>query len=305
MSQVEHLKTLLVNLTRRLQILEERKALFGLESPPAILLEIEDVKSQIAEKQAELVQLQDKEKQTLAAYLKADTLPVSPGVTQVGLNSSVLPESSAETAIEDMIQLLETERQRLATLLQSNVMSTLKLLLAQANTYEQSLRSNPAAQTAVVMLITLARQLYQQIEDLAKNLHPTMLENLGLAPALESLASQEMRMHGLQITLAFEPLSERLPLPIELALFRAVQEALELAIQHTQGSYITIRLKYQDEYLILSLSLNNPARPVELGLPATRRYLEQLGGIIKTGLNQSGEFEATIIFALNPYQRIG
>lgn len=305
MSHKEHLKTLVLNLTRRLQILEERKALYGLEAPPTILLEIEDVKSQIAEKQAELVQLQDDEKQTLAAYFKAETLPVSPGVIQTGLTSYSPGELPAETTIEDMIQLVEMERQRLAALLQSNVISTLKLLLAQANTYEQSLRSNPAAQTAVVMLITLARQLYQQIEDLTKNLHPTMLEKLGLAPALESLASQEMRVHGLQITLAFEPLPERLPSPIELALFRVVQEALEQAIQQAQASYVTIQLKHQDEYLILSLSVNGPVPPVEPGLPATRRYLEQLGGIIKTGLNQSGEFETVIIFALSPYLKIG
>ena len=128
-----------------------------------------------------------------------------------------------------------------------------------------------------------------------------MLEQLGLAPALESLASQAMRAHGLQVTLALEPLTERLPPPIELALFRAVQETLELAIQSAQTFYITIQLKQQDEPLILSLSVNGPARPVKPGLPATRRYLEKLGGIIKTGLNQSGELETVIIFARNPY----
>ncbi|GIK43816.1 MAG: hypothetical protein BroJett011_76490 [Chloroflexota bacterium] len=305
MSHKEHLKTLVLNLTRRLQILEERKALYGLEASPTILLEIEDVKSQIAEKQAELAQLQDEEKQTLAAYLKTETLLVSPDVIQTGLTSHPPSELPAETTIEDMIQLLEAERQRLATLLESNVISTLKLLLAQANIYEQSLRSNPAAQTALVMLITLARQLYQQIEDLTKNLHPTMLEKLGLAPALESLTSQEMRVHGLQITLAFEALPERLPPPIELALFRAAQEALEQAIQQAQTSYITIQLKYQDEHLIFRLGVSGPTHPIEPGLPATRRYLEQLGGIVKTGLNPSGEFETVIIIALSPNPKIG
>ena len=301
MSHKEHLKTLILNLTRRLHILEERKALQGLEASPTILLEIEDVESQIAERQAELARLQDEERQTLAAYLKAETLSISPDVIQTDSISHSPGQLPTETTIEDTIQLLEAERQRLATLLQSNVISTLKLLLAQANTYEQSLRSNPAAQTAVVMLITLARQLYQQIEDLAKNLHPTMLEKLGLTPALESLASQAMRAHGLQITLALEPLPERLPPPIELALFRAVQETLELAIQQAQASYITIQLKQQDEHLILGLSVNSPVHSVEPGLPTTRSYLEQLGGIIKTELNQSGEFETVIIFALNPY----
>lgn len=305
MSHKEHLKTLILSLTRRLYILEERKAFSGLETSPTILMEIEDVKSQIAEKQAELAQLQDEEKQTLAAYLKTETRPLSSDETQTGLTSHSSSELPPATTIEEMIQLLEVERHRLATLLQSNVIGTLKLLLAQANTYEQSLRSNPAAQTALVMLITLARQLYQQIEDLTKNLHPTMLEKLGLAPALESLASQEMRVHGLQITVAFEALPERLPPPIELALFRAAQEGLELAIQQAQASYITIQLKHQDEHLIFRLGVSGPTHPIEPGLPATRRYLEQLGGIIKTGLNPSGEFETVIIIGLSPYSKIG
>lgn len=297
MSQKKHLKTLLLNLTRRLQILEERQALHGLEASPTILLEIEDIRSQVAEKQAELARLQAEEEQTLAAYLQAEAQPVSPGEIAPPV-SGVVP---AESTIEETIQLLEAERQRLATLLQDNVISTLRLLLNQANTYEHSLRSNPAAQTAVVMLTTLARQLYQQIEDLAKNLHPAMLEKVGLGPALESLAGQAMRQHGLQISLDIEPLPDRLPPQIELALFRAAQETLELAVRQAQASHLTIQLKKQHEHLIFSLSANGSAHPFEPGLPATRRYLEQWGGIIKTDLTQSGEFETVIILALSPY----
>ncbi len=50
----DHLKRLILNLNRRLQILTERQALHGLETSPAILMEIEDIKAEIAERQAEL-----------------------------------------------------------------------------------------------------------------------------------------------------------------------------------------------------------------------------------------------------------
>jgi signal transduction histidine kinase len=69
------------------------------------------------------------------------------------------------------------------------------------------------------------------VRDLENNLHPAILERLGLEPALETLASQIRRPHGLQITLTGMRLPERLPPQIELVLFRATQAALEQAIQ--------------------------------------------------------------------------
>lgn len=57
MSRQDNIKKLLVNYNRRLQALQERQALYGLDTPIAILTEIEDIESQIEELQTELAGL--------------------------------------------------------------------------------------------------------------------------------------------------------------------------------------------------------------------------------------------------------
>jgi serine/threonine protein kinase/DNA-binding CsgD family transcriptional regulator len=204
-------------------------------------------------------------------------------------------------ALEDTVAAVETERRRLAGLLQSSVVEPLNLLLSQANAYEQTLGANPTARMAVSVLTSLARQVLQQVRDLEANLHPTILETLGLEPALEGLVSQTMRAHGLQITLALERMRERLPPQIELALFRAAQSALERAVRHAHASQVTIRLERGEERLVFSLS-DNGVMMVSGGVPGAdplrpaRQRIEQLGGTVEMGSGSYGGFELTISF---------
>lgn len=65
-------------------------------------------------------------------------------------------------ALEDTVEAVEAERRRLAQLLQSNVVESLNLLLAQVNAYEPTLGANPAARMALSVLASLARQLIQE-----------------------------------------------------------------------------------------------------------------------------------------------
>jgi len=90
-------------------------------------------------------------------------------------------------AAEDATFALESERRHLATMLDSNVIEPLILLLSQATIYERTIA--PQARTALSVLTSLARQTLQQARDLEATLHPTILETLGLEPALETLVS--------------------------------------------------------------------------------------------------------------------
>lgn len=185
-------------------------------------------------------------------------------------------------AVEDTVSAIEVERRRLARLLQSNLSEPLNLLLAQAGVYEQTLGANPAARMAVSVLSSLARQLQQQLRDLETDLHPTLLETLGLEPALEALAAQVTRAHGLQVVLSIERLRERLPAPIELALFRATQSALDRAIQHGHASRATIHLELREEQFLFSLFDNSTVQSGADVLRDARRRIEQLGGSFET-----------------------
>ena len=58
MSRQDNIEKILINYNRRLQILQEKNALHGLDTPPHILMEIEDIKDMIEQLQVELKQLE-------------------------------------------------------------------------------------------------------------------------------------------------------------------------------------------------------------------------------------------------------
>jgi DNA-binding NarL/FixJ family response regulator len=201
-------------------------------------------------------------------------------------------------AFEDSTTAVEAERRRLAGLLQRDVVEPLNLLLAQAKAYEGGLGANPQASMALSVLASLARQALQQVRDLESGLHPTTLEALGLEPALESLAGQFMRVHGLQVILAVERMEQRLPPPIELALFRTAQDALDRSARHAHASQVHIRLERQEEQLTFYLSDNGTTAVGTDMLRAARQRIERMGGAAKMGVSPQGGLELTIHFVL-------
>jgi signal transduction histidine kinase len=223
-------------------------------------------------------------------------LALPPGAGAAPLQQELL----LYAALEDTTAAVEAERKRLAGLLQVRVIESLNLLLSQANVYEQTLGANPNARMAVSVLSSLARQVLQQIRDLEATLHPTLLETLGLEPALEALASQMMRAHRVQIALTMESprVRERLPAPMELALFRTAQDALERAIEHGHASQATLHLDRREDRLTLSLTDNGLAGLGGDALRDTRQRVEQLGGTLEARANPSGGFELVVHFPI-------
>jgi DNA-binding CsgD family transcriptional regulator/signal transduction histidine kinase len=199
-------------------------------------------------------------------------------------------------ARENTAAAVEAERRRLAGLLQSNIVEPLNLLLSQANAYEQTIGANPTARMAVSVLASLARQVLQHARDLEANLHPTILEALGLEPALEALVAQAMRAHGLQITFAAARLNQRLPSPLETALFRATQDALDRAVRHARASQVAIRLSRRDDGLTFTIG-DNGFPGGEESLRAACRRLEELGCAIRLAADP---FELWVRVPLSP-----
>jgi len=198
------------------------------------------------------------------------------------------------------IDQIEAERRQMARLLQSGVIEPLNLLLAQTNAYEQTLSMHQPTRLALAVLGSLARQVLQQARDLEQSLRPIVLDELGLEPALDMLANQARRAHGLQVGLVVERLRDRPPRLVELALFRLAQDAIERAIVHAHATQISIRLDRQEERLVLTLADDgDPGLGLDTLLGARRR-IEQLGGSIATSIGPHGGLQLVAGIAVAP-----
>jgi signal transduction histidine kinase/DNA-binding CsgD family transcriptional regulator len=150
----------------------------------------------------------------------------------------------------------EEERRRLAQMLRGRLGQSLNLLLAQANAYQVALSpsAGPGYGAARTLAEMTARAL-ADLHDLAADLDPGDLDDLGLLVALETLARRIERGYGLTITLDL-PAGDVTPLLTHLALvvYRIVQEALHNAGQHAGAGRVGLSLRLGQDSLQLTVA---------------------------------------------------
>ena len=237
---------------------------------------------------------------TLSNQISGDEAPLLSLASNAEATPRLTESLLVYAALEDTVSAVEAERKRLSELLQDNIVETLNLLLAQASTYEQTLATSPYARMAISVISSLVRQVIQDVRDLGNNLHPATLEALGLEPALEGLATQVRRSHGLTIYLNAQRMSERLSAQLELALFRAAQDAVDRVVRQAQASEVTIDLQRDDTTLQFSINDNGLNPGATDLLQTARQRLEQLGGQTEVVHQPTTGLSFKIQFTLDP-----
>jgi len=124
-----------------------------------------------------------------------------------------------------------------------------------------------------------------QLRQLAYELRPRILDDLGLIPALRFLAEAADRRHGTKVTLT-PTLRHRLPATIETTVYRLIQEAMTNVNRHSGATRVDIELVEQHGVLRCSVADNGmglrstASSCVGLGLVGIRERLEALKGTL-------------------------
>ena len=118
-----------------------------------------------------------------------------------------------------------------------------------------------------------------------ENLRPTLLDNLGLFPALRWQVADSCDRAGLRFVEHFPPVEPRLTPDAAIALFRIVQEALTNIVKHAQARTVEIAIEMQPEWLVLRIRDDGIGLPPDRlralgshGLAAMRHRATALGG---------------------------
>jgi signal transduction histidine kinase len=182
----------------------------------------------------------------------------------------------------------EEERQRIARELHDGVGPALASMSHRLRAVRELLDDQqplPAAAAAEIEeLAGLAADYVRDIRRLIYDLRPAALDELGLVPALRDYLLRRQREQALDIGLRAAE-GERLPAPVEIALFRIVQEAVNNAVKHAQAGTVQVslaretagvRLRIADDGLGFDPQAPRPSKHV--GLWSMRERVEQLGG---------------------------
>jgi two-component system sensor histidine kinase UhpB len=95
--------------------------------------------------------------------------------------------------------------------------------------------------------------LAENLRLMSHQLHPTVLQQVGLVAALESHRLEMSRVHGVSMELEIAGEVEPLDQPARLAVFRIAQEAVRNAVVHGRASRVAMSLDRTDGQLALSI----------------------------------------------------
>jgi signal transduction histidine kinase len=148
-------------------------------------------------------------------------------------------EEEARGLARRLLTAQEDEKRRLARELHDDLSQRLARLSIDAARVERSLSDSPAKESARGMRADLAR-LGDDVHALAYQLHPSVLDDLGLNEALKVECEQFSRRESIHARLTtFEGPSELSP-EVSVCLFRIAQEALRNAARHSRASRVSL-----------------------------------------------------------------
>jgi two-component system sensor histidine kinase UhpB len=114
-----------------------------------------------------------------------------------------------------------------------------------------ALRLNLARQSHDAESIALVDGAIARMRELATDLRPPLLDELGLEASLRWYVEREVKRAGLVGRLSLEPLRARPPAAVETTAFRVAQEALTNVIRHAQANLVEVKLRQDDGRLEL------------------------------------------------------
>jgi len=188
-----------------------------------------------------------------------------------------------------LISAQEEELRRLSRELHDDLTQRLAVLAIEAGKLELDLNKMPEKNLETVHTVAQIKdQLIKVSEDvhtISRQLHPTILDDLGLVRAIESERSAVMRRYPLGITIRKENVPDAISDDIALCLYRVVQEGLRNITAHSGAKNCEIFLKGDDHALCLIVSDDGRGfDPLEvrsmpgLGLSSMRERVQLIQG---------------------------
>ena len=151
----------------------------------------------------------------------------------------------------------EDERKRLARELHDETSQTLSGLTLQLQALaEMAEKSGGDAEVVnrLKKVQSLAVQVHTEVRRLMADLRPSLLDTLGLVPAIRQLADTRLRPLNINVSVETKGKERRLDSEVETGFFRVAQGSIGNIIEHSKAKNVTITVKYGDNELVLRIT---------------------------------------------------
>jgi two-component system, NarL family, sensor kinase len=201
-----------------------------------------------------------------------------------------------------LLQLQDEERRRMARELHDAVGQNLTALSTNLGVVSNSaeLLVGEKAKTALQYALQLAEQTSREVRTISYLLHPPMLDEEGLAFALDLYLDGFAQRSGIRVDLSIAPEIGRLSRELETTLFRIIQESLTNIHRHSGSETAAVQMYRYPGELVLEirdtgrgmapeiLERTQRGASIGVGIAGMRERLRQLGGELQIESSAQG-----------------
>lgn len=188
-------------------------------------------------------------------------------------------EEELEDLSRKLLSATEKERRRISRKLHDEVGQNLTAVKLNLNLLGKSMDKEKLGETKI-----LVNEILKKIRDLSHRLRPSVLDNLGLAQALNWLVSRFEETTGIKVKLNNQ-LEGEIESQKEILLYRIVQEALNNVRKHAQASSVNIKSYVTNQSIKLTIiddgkgfDSQKALKNAGLGLASIKEQVKACGG---------------------------
>jgi PAS domain S-box-containing protein len=142
-----------------------------------------------------------------------------------------------------LISAQEDERRRLSRELHDDMNQRLAVVALQIQSIQSTLPESDPMQETLQHLNEQVSSLSDNVRHLAYQLHPSILDDLGLVVALQSSIKDFSQWENIPVTFQPQDVRRTVPQDIALCVYRVTQECLRNVAKHAEASHVSVELK--------------------------------------------------------------